>query len=220
MINRLSDDLKRLRLPEVVEDYEVTITTELDLRREAANASLLKKNTAARKLVFVPTVFWDYSTPRLMVSELISGIPIGDIAALNEANVNMKVLAERGVEIFFSQVFDDCFFHADMHPGNIFVDATSPETPTYIAIDCAIVGQLSRGDQYYVARNLLAILQRNYRLVAELHIEAAGSPPRHVFRTSKPPFACCANPFLIGHCIKFRWGTCWLICSGPRPLST
>ena len=125
MIDRLSDDLKRLRLPEVVEDYEVTITTELDLRREAANASLLKKNTAARKLVFVPTVFWDYSTPRLMVSERISGIPIGDIAALNEANVNMKVLAERGVEIFFSQVFDDCFFHADMHPGNIFVDATS-----------------------------------------------------------------------------------------------
>ena len=176
VIDRLSDDLKRLRLPEVVEDYEVTITTELDLRREAANASLLKKNTATRKLVFVPTVFWDYSTPRLMVSERISGIPIGDIAALNEANVNMKVLAERGVEIFFSQVFDDCFFHADMHPGNIFVDATTPETPTYIAIDCAIVGQLSRDDQYYVARNLLAILQRNYRLVAELHIESGWVP--------------------------------------------
>ena len=109
LIDRLSDDLKRLRLPEVVEDYEVTITTELDLRREAANASLLKKNTAARKLVFVPTVFWDYSTPRLMVSERISGIPIGDIAALNEANVNMKVLAERGVEIFFSQVLMTAF---------------------------------------------------------------------------------------------------------------
>ncbi|MAK68457.1 MAG: 2-polyprenylphenol 6-hydroxylase [Halieaceae bacterium] len=176
LIDRLSDDLKRLRLPEVVEDYEVTITTELDLRREAANASLLKKNTAAHRLVFVPTIFWDYSTPRLMVSERISGIPIGDIAALNEANVNMKVLAERGVEIFFSQVFDDCFFHADMHPGNIFVDATSPETPTYIAVDCAIVGQLSRGDQYYVARNLLAILQRNYRLVAELHTESGWVP--------------------------------------------
>jgi ubiquinone biosynthesis protein len=123
LIDRLSDDLKRLRLPEVVEDYEVTITTELDLRREAGNASLLKKNTAPRKLVFVPTIFWDYSTPRLMVSERISGIPIGDIGALNAAKVNMKVLAERGVEIFFSQVFDDCFFHADMHPGNIFVDA-------------------------------------------------------------------------------------------------
>lgn len=176
LIDRLSDDLKRLRLPEVVEDYEVTITTELDLRREAANASLLKKNTAASRLVFVPTVFWDYSTPRLMVSERISGIPIGDIDALNDANVNMKVLAERGVEIFFSQVFDDCFFHADMHPGNIFVDTTTPDTPTYIAIDCAIVGQLSRGDQYYVARNLLAILQRNYRLVAELHIESGWVP--------------------------------------------
>ena len=176
IINSLSDDLKRLRLPEVVEDYEATITAELDLRHEAANASLLKRNTSKRKLVYVPTVFWDYSSPRIMVSERISGIPIGDIPALNEAGVNMKVLAERGVEIFFSQVFDDCFFHADMHPGNIFVDATHPEEPTYIAIDCAIVGQLSREDQYYVARNLLAILQRNYRLVAELHIESGWVP--------------------------------------------
>ena len=175
-IDSLSDELKRLRLPEVVEDYEATITAELDLRHEAANASLLKKNTSKRKLVYVPTVFWDYSSPRIMVSERISGIPIGDIPALHEAGVNMKILAERGVEIFFSQVFDDCFFHADMHPGNIFVDATHPEEPTYIAIDCAIVGQLSREDQYYVARNLLAILQRNYRLVAELHIESGWVP--------------------------------------------
>ena len=176
IIDGVSDDLKRLRLPEVVEDYEATITAELDLRHEAANASLLKKNTSKRKLVYVPTVFWDYSTPRIMVSEKISGIPIGDIPALNEAGVNMKVLAERGVEIFFSQVFDDCFFHADMHPGNIFVNAMHPQEPTYIAIDCAIVGQLSREDQYYVARNLLAILQRNYRLVAELHIESGWVP--------------------------------------------
>ena len=176
IIDSLSDELKRLRLPEVIEDYEATITAELDLRHEAANASLLKKNTSKRKLVYVPTVFWDYSSPRIMVSEKISGIPIGDIPALNEAGVNMKILAERGVEIFFSQVFDDCFFHADMHPGNIFVDATHPQEPTYIAIDCAIVGQLSREDQYYVARNLLAILQRNYRLVAELHIESGWVP--------------------------------------------
>jgi len=176
IIDSLSDDLKRLRLPEVIEDYEATITAELDLRHEAANASLLKKNTSKRKLVYVPTVFWDYSSPRIMVSEKISGIPIGDIPALNAAGVNMKTLAERGVEIFFSQVFDDCFFHADMHPGNIFVDATHPQEPTYIAIDCAIVGQLSREDQYYVARNLLAILQRNYRLVAELHIESGWVP--------------------------------------------
>ena len=176
IIDSLSDELKRLRLPEVIEDYEATITAELDLRHEAANASLLKKNTSKRKLVYVPTVFWDYSSPRVMVSEKISGIPIGDIPALKEAGVNMKTLAERGVEIFFSQVFDDCFFHADMHPGNIFVDATHPQEPTYIAIDCAIVGQLSREDQYYVARNLLAILQRNYRLVAELHIESGWVP--------------------------------------------
>lgn len=176
IIDGMTNDLTRLRLPEVIEDYEATITAELDLRREAANASLLKKNTSKRKLVYVPTVFWDFSSPRVMVSERISGIPIGDISALHKAGVDMKVLAERGVEIFFSQVFDDCFFHADMHPGNIFVDATHPEEPTYIAIDCAIVGQLSREDQYYVARNLLAILQRNYRLVAELHIESGWVP--------------------------------------------
>ena len=176
LIDRLSDDLKRLRLPEVVEDYEVTITTELDLRREAANASLLKKNTAARKLVFVPTVFWDYSTPRLMVSERISGIPIGDIGALNDASVNMKTLAERGVEIFFSQVFDDCFFHADMHPGNIFVDVANPENPRYIAIDCAIMGSLTRDDQFYMARNLLAIFNRDYTQVAELHVRSGWVP--------------------------------------------
>ena len=107
-----------------------------------------------------------------------------------------------------------------MHPGNIFVDATSPETPTYIAIDCAIVGQLSRGDQYYVARNLLAILQRNYRLVAELHIESGWVPSSTRVQDFEATIRMLCEPILIGHCIKFRWGTCWLICSGPRPLST
>lgn len=176
VINQMSSDLKRLRLPEVVNDYDRTIRAELDLRREAANSSLLKKNTKERGLVFVPQVFWDFTTASTMVTERISGIPIGDIAALDAAKVNRRVLAERGVEIFFSQVFDDCFFHADMHPGNIFVDISNPETPTYIAVDCAIVGQLSREDQYYVARNLLAILQRDYRLVAELHVESGWVP--------------------------------------------
>ena len=176
IIDRLSSDLHRLRLPEVVEGYDRTIRAELDLRREAANSSLLKKNTKERGLVFVPQLFWEFTTPTTMVSERISGIPIGDIDALDAANVDRRVLAERGVEIFFSQVFDDCFFHADMHPGNIFVDASDPNEPTYIAVDCAIVGQLSREDQYYVARNLLAILQRNYRLVAELHVESGWVP--------------------------------------------
>ena len=124
----------------------------------------------------MPQVFWDFTTASTTVTERISGIPIGDIAALDAAKVNRRVLAERGVEIFFSQVFDDCFFHADMHPGNIFVDISNPEAPTYIAVDCAIVGQLSREDQYYVARNLLAILQRDYRLVAELHVESGWVP--------------------------------------------
>ena len=108
--------------------------------------------------------------------ERIHGIPVTDVKALEQQNTNMQALAERGVEIFFTQVFRDSFFHADMHPGNIFVSKQNPEKPQYIAIDCAIIGSLSESDQYYMARNLLAIFQRDYRLVAELHIECGWIP--------------------------------------------
>ena len=171
LLQRYLPDGRRLRPVEVVADYEQTILDELDLRREAANAAQLRRNFANSPLVHVPEVYWDFTRRNVMVSERISGIPVTDVAALRAAGTDLKLLAERGVEIFFTQVFRDNFFHADMHPGNIFVDASNPADPRYIAVDCAIVGSLSEADQYYLARNLLGVFQRDYRLVAELHVE-------------------------------------------------
>jgi ubiquinone biosynthesis protein len=177
-IERLLTDGKRLHPIEVVQDYRLTILDELDLLREAANASQLRRNFQNSDLLYVPEVFWDYCKPGVMVMERIYGIPVSDIAALKAQNTNIKLLAERGVEIFFTQVFKHNFFHADMHPGNIFVSRKTPSTPQYIAVDMAIVGSLSREDQHYLARNLLAIFNRDYRQVAELHVEC-GWVPKH-----------------------------------------
>ena len=175
-IKKYFRDGKRLRPLEIVADYESTIIAELDLTREAANASQLKRNSEERNLVYVPEVFWEYTSKHVCVMEKISGIPITDIDTLKSHNTNLKLLAERGVEIFFTQVFKDNFFHADMHPGNIFVDISNPDDPTYISIDCAIIGSLSNTDQYYLARKLLASFKRNYREVAELHVECGWVP--------------------------------------------
>ena len=175
-LGRLFKDGRRLRPKEVADDYERTILGELDLRREAANASQLRRNFHNSELVYVPQVMWSHTSRQVMVSERIHGIPVSDIKALNERGVDLKLLAERGVETFFTQVFRDSFFHADMHPGNIFVDATDPKDPQYLAVDCAIVGQLEESDLYYLARNLLAIFQQDYRLVAKLHVECGWVP--------------------------------------------
>ena len=169
-------EARRLRPVDVVEDYRHTIIDELDLQREAANGSQLRRNFEHSPLLYVPEVYWDYSRRNVLTTERIHGIPVTDVTALNRQNTNMKLLAERGVEIFFTQVFRDSFFHADMHPGNVFVSTEHPQTPQYIAIDCAIIGTLSESDQYYLARNLLAIFQRDYRQVAQLHIECGWIP--------------------------------------------
>ncbi|MGO1750154.1 MAG: ubiquinone biosynthesis regulatory protein kinase UbiB [Marinobacter sp.] len=168
---------KRLHPVEVVEDYDATIHDELDLQREAANASQLRRNFEGSSLIYIPFINWDYTRKSVMVMERIYGIPIADIPALEAAGVNLKVLAEKGVEIFFTQVFRDSFFHADMHPGNIFVDASNPADPKYIAIDFGIVGTLAPDDQSYLARNLLAFFRRDYRQVAQLHIQSGWVPP-------------------------------------------
>ncbi len=178
LIEKYFPDGKRLRAVEVVADYQITILDELDLQREAANASQLRRNFEDSELVYVPKVYWDYSSHDVYVMERISGIPVTDLDALRGKNVNLKLLGERGVELFFTQVFRDSFFHADMHPGNIFVDATEPENPTYIAIDCAIIGTLSDSDQYYLARNLLGVFRRDYHEVAQLHVECGWVPPQ------------------------------------------
>jgi ubiquinone biosynthesis protein len=175
-VERLFKEGQRLKPQEVAADYQRTLLNELDLRREAGNASQLRRNFSDSGLVYVPEVHWALNAEKVMVSERIYGIPVTDVEALNQQGVDMKILAERGVEIFFTQVFRDSFFHADMHPGNIFVDATDPLNPSYLAIDCAIVGQLDEHDLYYLARNLLAIFQQDYRLVAKLHVECGWVP--------------------------------------------
>jgi ubiquinone biosynthesis protein len=176
LIYRFHPDGKRLRPVEVVRDYEITIFDELDLQREAANTSQLRRNFEDSDLLYVPEVYWDYTRNNVFVMERIHGVPISERDQLLAEGVNLKELAERGVKIFFTQVFRDSFFHADMHPGNIFVSTKNPEQPQYIGIDCAIMGTLSDFDQYYLARNLLAIFKRDYRQVAELHIECGWVP--------------------------------------------
>ncbi len=177
LVQRYIPDGRRLRPVEVVAEYELTILNELDLQREAANASQLRRNFEDSDLVYIPEVHWDYTRRNVYTMERIQGIPVTDIDTLVERGTDLKVLAERGVEIFFTQVFRDSFFHADMHPGNIFVDASDPAKPSYIAVDCAIIGTLSDFEQYYLARNLLAIFQRDYRECAQLHVECGWVPP-------------------------------------------
>ncbi len=165
-------EARRLRPVEVIRDYESTLFDELDLYKEAANTSQLKRNFKDSPLLFVPTIYWPFTRKHVMVQERIRGIPVADLETLVARGTNLKKLAERGVELFFTQVFRDNFFHADMHPGNIFVNCDNPEDPQYIAIDCGIVGSLTREDQDYLARNLLAFFHQDYYEVAALHIES------------------------------------------------
>ncbi|MCO1332898.1 ubiquinone biosynthesis regulatory protein kinase UbiB [Microbulbifer sp. OS29] len=171
-IERFVPEGRRMRPAEVVEDYRHTIEGELDLTREAANGTQLRRNFTNSPLLYIPEVYWDYTRENVLVLERIEGIPVTDLAQLRAQDTNMQLLAERGVEIFFKQVFEYNFFHADMHPGNIFVSRAHPQRPQYIAIDTAIVGSLTREDQYYLARNLLAMFRRDYRMVAELHVQS------------------------------------------------
>ena len=163
---------RRLHLREVVADYDKTIMDELDLMREAASASQLRRNFAGSEQLYVPEVYWPLTRSEVMVMERISGTPIGDIEALRAQGIDFKRLAENGVEIFFTQVFRDNFFHADMHPGNIFVEPSG----RYIAVDFGIMGTLSEADQHYLAGNFLAFFRRDYRRVAELHVESGWVP--------------------------------------------
>nr|WP_283777779.1 ubiquinone biosynthesis regulatory protein kinase UbiB [Sansalvadorimonas sp. 2012CJ34-2] len=174
---RLTSDGRRLRPAEVVADYESTIFDELNLQREAANGSQLRRNFLDSPLLYVPRVYWEYTHTNVLVMERIYGVPVTDMEGLRKQGTNMKLLAERGVETFFTQVFRDSFFHADMHPGNIFVSFDNPDDPKYIGIDCGIVGSLTPEDQSYLARNLLAFFRRDYRLVAKLHIDSGWVPP-------------------------------------------
>lgn len=168
---------KRLRPLEVVAEYEKTIIDELDLMREGANTAQLKRNFEGSDLLYVPDVYWDYCRPQVLVQERIYGVPISDMDTLRKAGTDIKLLAENGVEIFFTQVFRHNFFHADMHPGNIFVQIDEPARPRYAAVDFGIVGTLSPIDQSYLAGNFLAFFDRDYHRIAKLHLDSGWVPP-------------------------------------------
>lgn len=172
----LVPEARRLRPVEVVDEYRKTLVDELDLAREAANAIQLRRNFEGERALYIPEVYSDYCRKDMLVMERIYGIPVSDIDSLQAQNTNMKLLAERGVEVFFTQVFRDSFFHADMHPGNIFVSRDCPQDPQYIGIDCGIVGTLNRADQRYLAENFLAFFNRDYRRVAQLHVDSGWVP--------------------------------------------
>jgi ubiquinone biosynthesis protein len=177
LANEYWTDGRRLRPVEVVHEYRKTILDELDLLREAGNASQLRRNFAGSTLLYVPEVYWDYCRTNVMVMERIHGIMVSRIDELKSRGANIPKLAEHGVEIFFTQVFRHNFFHADMHPGNIFVQIDDPENPRYAAVDFGIVGTLEPRDQHYLAENFLAFFDRDYARVASLHVESGWVPP-------------------------------------------
>ncbi|MHC5224620.1 ubiquinone biosynthesis regulatory protein kinase UbiB [Ignatzschineria sp. LJL83] len=177
MVERYYLDGKRLRPVEIVEEYARTILNELDLTIEAANGTQLRENFKGSKELYVPEIFSEFTRKNVLVMERIYGVPVGDIATLKKLGVNIPLLAERSVDIFFKQVFEHSFFHADMHPGNIFVDVRNPNDPTYIALDFGIIGTLNEDDQHYLASNFLAFFNRDYLKVAELHVESGWVPP-------------------------------------------
>ncbi|OWF80713.1 ubiquinone biosynthesis regulatory protein kinase UbiB [Yersinia rohdei] len=175
-VPKLLPDGRRLRPREVVREYEKTLLDELNLLREAANAIQLRRNFENSPMLYIPEIYSDYCRESVLVMERIYGIPVSDIAALEDQGTNMKLLAERGVQVFFTQVFRDSFFHADMHPGNIFVSYEHPHDPLYIGIDCGIVGSLNKADKRYLAENFIAFFNRDYRRVAELHVDSGWVP--------------------------------------------
>lgn len=176
-VPHLLPDGRRLRPVEVVLEYEKTLLDELNLLREAANAIQLRRNFEGSPMLYIPEVYPDYCSETMMVMERIYGVPVNDVAALEKQGTNMRLLAERGVQVFFTQVFRDSFFHGDMHPGNIFVSFEHPENPQYIGIDCGIVGSLNKEDKRYLAENFIAFFNRDYRKVAELHVDSGWVPP-------------------------------------------
>ena len=172
MADRYWQGAKRVKPVQIVEEFEKTLLNELDLVREAANASELRRYFEGSNDLYVPRVYWDYCKTRVMVIERIEGIPVSDIEQLKKHKINLELLSRKGVEVFFTQVYQNNFFHADMHPGNIFVSPENPDDPKYIAVDFGIMGSLSTQDQRYLAENFVAFFNRDYRRVAELHVDS------------------------------------------------
>src|SRR5213075_2603267 len=177
LVERLSPESRRLRPREVVAEFARHLDEEMDLMREAANASQMRRDFAQSTLLAVPEVHWDLCAQRVMVMQRMHGVPISQIALLKERGIDLKALSRAGVEIFFTQVFRHSFFHADMHPGNILVATEGELRGRYVALDFGIVGTLTEVDKNYLAQNFLAFLNRDYRRVAQAHLDAGWVPP-------------------------------------------
>ncbi len=170
------EDVRKLKPTNVVAEFEKTLLDELDLMREAANASQLRRNFEGSEVLYIPEIEWDLTTSNVMVMERITGIPVSDVKRLREAGVDMKRLAENGIELFLTQVIRDSFFHADMHPGNIFIRPGEDGAAQIVVIDFGIMSSLSEFDQRYLAENFLAFLNRDYKKVATLHVDSGWVP--------------------------------------------
>lgn len=179
LLERYSKKARRFKPKAMVNEFKKTLLDELDLMKEAANASQLRRHFIDSPLLYIPKICWSHTEGQVLTMERVYGLSTTNIAKLKERGINLQKLAEGIINIFFTQVFRDCFFHADMHPGNLFVDANQPENPRYIAVDFGIVGTLSTADQRYLAENFLAFFQRDYRKVAALHVES-GWVPAHI----------------------------------------
>ena len=177
LVRRLHPEGERIRPDEVVGEFERVIFGELDMQAEGANASLIRHNFQDSGDLYIPAIHWELTASRVLVMERVSGIPVRDIEALRKHGVDLEKLARRGVRVFYTQVFRDNLFHADMHPGNILVDVSDPADPSFISLDFGIVESLTPKDLYYIGENFLAIFNREYRRVAELHVEAGWVPP-------------------------------------------
>ncbi|WP_376689818.1 2-polyprenylphenol 6-hydroxylase [Wenzhouxiangella sp. EGI_FJ10409] len=176
LVRRYHPEGERIRPDDIVSEFQRVIFRELDMKAEAASASLLKRNFEGSRDLYIPAIHWRLTAARVLVMERVEGVPVKDIAELRRRGVNLERLARRGIRVFYGQVFRDNLFHADMHPGNLLVDTTHPEDPTWIALDFGIVESLTPEDLYYIGENFLAIFNRDYRRVAELHIEAGWVP--------------------------------------------
>jgi len=176
LVQRYWLETKEFRPEDLIKEFEFHMLNELDLTIEAANASQLRRNFMDSPLLYVPEIHWDYVTPSVIVMERIFGIPISDMASLQAAQIDFRLLAERSVEIFFTQVFNHRFFHADMHAGNIFVNITDPKNPRFIVVDFGVMGTLDPSDQRYIAENMLAFFKRDFARVATLHLESGWLP--------------------------------------------
>lgn len=197
----------RVRPVEFVREFETFVFDELDMFREASNASVLRSNFSGSKDLYIPEIYWPYCREQVLVMERVFGIPVNDIEALKARGVNLERLAKRGIRVFYTQVFRDNLFHADMHPGNILVDATNPQDASFIALDFGIVASLTPKDLYYISENFVALFNRDYFRVAQLHLDAGWVPPdtrveeleAAVRAVGEPNFARPLNEVSFGH---------------------